>query len=108
MDKILEMIKKRNQAWDAAKAFIETNKDKDGLLSAEHEKTYQEMENKVLNFTREIERIQREEQIERDLSKPINYPILTKPSVEDIKEDKKSEYRKAMLEALRSNYSFFF
>lgn len=104
MDKILEMIKKRNQAWDAAKAFIEANKDKDGLLSTENEKTYQEMENKVLNYTREIERMQREEQIEKELSKPINQPILTKPSVEDTKDNKKQEYQKAMLTALRTNF----
>jgi len=33
MSKILEMIEKRNQAWNAAKAFVESRQDKDGLLS---------------------------------------------------------------------------
>lgn len=32
---ILELIEKRNKAWEAAKAFVETKRDKDGLLSAE-------------------------------------------------------------------------
>ena len=33
MNRILEMIEKRNQAWNAAKAFVESRRDKDGLLS---------------------------------------------------------------------------
>ena len=44
MSKILEMIEKRNQAWNAAKAFVESRRDKDGLLSEEDAKTYSEME----------------------------------------------------------------
>ena len=30
---INELREKRNQAWEAAKAFVETKRDKDGLLS---------------------------------------------------------------------------
>ena len=30
MSKILEMIEKRNQAWEGAKAFVESKRDKDG------------------------------------------------------------------------------
>ena len=40
MSKILEMIEKRNQAWNAAKAFVESRRDADGLLSGEDAKTY--------------------------------------------------------------------
>ena len=32
---ILELREKRNKTWEAAKAFVETKRDKDGLLSAE-------------------------------------------------------------------------
>ena len=32
---ILELREKRNKAWEAAKAFVETKRDKDGLLSEE-------------------------------------------------------------------------
>ena len=35
MSKILEMIEKRNKAWEGAKAFVESKRDKDGLLSTE-------------------------------------------------------------------------
>ena len=32
---ITELIEKRNKSWNAAKAFVETKRDKDGLLSEE-------------------------------------------------------------------------
>ena len=47
MSKILDMREKRKKAWEAAKAFVETKRDKDGLLSEEDAKTYAEMEKKV-------------------------------------------------------------
>ena len=37
---INELREKRNKAWNAAKAFVETKRDKDGLLSEEDAKTY--------------------------------------------------------------------
>ena len=43
MSKILEMIEKRNQAWEGAKAFVESKRDKDGLLSTEDAATYAAM-----------------------------------------------------------------
>ena len=46
MSKILEMRENRKKAWEAAKAFVETKRDKDGLLSEEDAKTYAEMEKK--------------------------------------------------------------
>lgn len=41
---INELREKRNQAWNAAKAFVETKRDKDGLLSDEDAATYAQME----------------------------------------------------------------
>ena len=37
---INELRAKRNQAWEAAKAFVETKRNSDGLLSDEDAKTY--------------------------------------------------------------------
>ena len=54
MNTILEMIEKRNQAWNAAKAFVESRRDKDGLLSEADAQTYAEMEQKVKNYSSEI------------------------------------------------------
>ena len=49
---ILELREKRNKAWEAAKAFVETKRDKDGLLSAEDAATYAEME--TLHLTHQL------------------------------------------------------
>lgn len=55
---ITELIEKRTKAWDAAKVFVETKRDADGILSDADAKTYAEMEQKVKNFSAEIERMQ--------------------------------------------------
>lgn len=110
MSKILDMIEKRNQAWDAAKSFVEQRKDKDGLLSDADAKTYSEMEQKVKNFSAEIERLQAMEAMDAEMAKPIGTPITAKPMngrTEDkpVKTGRASdEYKKAMLNALRSNF----
>ena len=108
MNTILEMREKRNQAWEAAKAFVATKKDKDGLLSAEDRKTYEQMEQKVMDMSAEIERMQAMEQIEAELNKPVNTPITHKPTTGKVEEKKSgrasNEYKNAMLSALRSNF----
>ena len=37
---ILELREARNKAWEGAKAFVESKRDKDGLLSKEDAETY--------------------------------------------------------------------
>lgn len=104
--KIQELIEKRAKAWEGAKAFVESKKDSDGLLSKEDVETYNKMEEKVKNFTFEIERLQEMENMERELSKPVNDPLISKPMVSD-KEDKikkNFQHKKAMIKALRSNF----
>ena len=55
---IMELREKRNKAWEAAKAFVETKRDKDGLLSAEDAASYAEMEQKIKDYGAEIERME--------------------------------------------------
>ena len=108
MSKILEMIEKRNKAWEGAKAFLESKRDKDGLISEEDALVYDEMEKKVHNFSLEIERLQKMEELDKELSKPTSNAIVTKPMKVDEKEEKKGrardEYKNAMLNALRTNF----
>lgn len=106
---ILELIEKRNKAWEAAKAFVETKRDKDGLLSEEDAKTYAEMEKHIKNLSAEIDRMQAMEAMESELKKPINTPITAKPMAAAPDQPKKSgraseAYKAAMLQALRSNF----
>ncbi|OPZ47828.1 MAG: Phage capsid family protein [Bacteroidetes bacterium ADurb.BinA104] len=76
---INELREKRNQAWEAAKAFVETKRDKDGLLSDEDAKTYAQMEKKVQDFGAEIERMEAMSAMDAQLSKPTSAPITEKP-----------------------------
>lgn len=108
---ILELREKRNKAWEAAKAFVETKRDKDGLLSEEDAKTYADMEQKVQNYTSEIERMQAMESMEAELNKPVNTPITHKPMSGSSASEPKSKtgrasdaYKTDMLKALRTNF----
>ncbi len=106
---ILELREARNKAWQGAKAFVESKRDKDGLLSAEDAKAYADMEKKIKDYSAEIERMEQMEALENELNKPVNTPIVTKPMKADGKDKAKTgrasdEYREGMLKALRSNF----
>lgn len=108
MNKLVEMMEKRNKAWEGAKAFLESKRDKDGLISEEDSKTYDEMERKVRAYNFEIERLKDMEEMDKKLSKPTSNAIVTKPMKIEEKEGKmgraRDEYKNAMLSALRSNF----
>lgn len=106
---ILELREARNKAWQGAKAFVESKRDKDGLLCDEDALAYSEMEKKIKDFSVEIERMEQMEALENELSKPVNTPIVNQPMATEGKEKKKSkratnEYREGMLKALRTNF----
>lgn len=107
MNRLQEMIEKRNSYWEQTKNFVEDKKDKDGLLSKEDYKEYEKMEDKIKNYSIEIERLRRESEINKELEKPVNEAIKNRPMVMDEKDmplRKKEEYKNAMLNALRSNF----
>ena len=110
MSKILEMIEKRNQAWNAAKAFVESRRDADGLLSEADAKTYSEMEQKVRNYGAEIERLQAMDAMDAEMAKPMGTPIIAKPMKTGAMDKPEKtgrasdEYKNAMLTALRTNF----
>lgn len=108
MSKILEMRENRKKAWEAANAFVETKRDKDGLLSEEDAKTYAEMEKKVQAYAAEIERMEQMEAMEAEMNRPVNTPITHKPTGVKTETQKigraSDEYKNAMLNALRSNF----
>ena len=105
---INELREARNKAWEGAKAFVESKRDKDGLLSAEAAATYADMEKKIKDYGAEIERMEQMEALENELKKPVNTPIVTKPMTTDAKPEKKGrasdEYKTGMLTALRTNF----
>lgn len=84
------------------KAFVETKRDKDGLLSEEDAKTYAEMEKKVQAYAAEIERMEQMEAMEAEMNRPVNTPIVTKPVSDKQMPEKKGRaadaYKAAMLD----------
>lgn len=79
MTAILELREKRAKAWDAAKAFLDSRRDSNGLVSAEDNATYERMEADVINLGKEIERLERQAAIDNELGKATSKPITDKP-----------------------------
>lgn len=103
---ILELREKRSQAWEATKAFLESHRNEKGILSAEDDAAYTRMEKEITDLGKEIARLERQEQLDAELSKPVNNPLVGNPfGVAGPKTGRASdEYRKAMLDAFRSNF----
>ena len=110
MNQILVLREKRAKAWEAAKAFLDSKRDKDGFVSAEDTATYDKMEADVVALGKEIERLERQAAIDLELAKPTSQPITNQPG-SGMKEDKKSgrasdAYRKAFWDSIRKRNYF--
>lgn len=105
MSKILELREKRAKAWETAKAFLDAKRGSDGLVSAEDTAVYDKMEADVVALGNEIDRLEKQEALDRELSKPLNMPLTGKPSVPGMETKKgraSDEYRKAFWNAMRT------
>ena len=103
-----ELIEKREKVWETAKNFVDTHENENGVLSAEDTATYNRMEQEIEDLTNAIDRQQRAERREAELSKPVNSPLTGKPYVGEKGEEKTGRasdaYKGAMLSAMRSNF----
>ena len=105
---ILELREKRNTAWNAAKAFLDSHRTEKGTLTAEDDATYSRMEQEIADLGKEITRLERQEALEAELNKPVNKPLTSKPVTAAEKPAKTGRasdaYKDAMLSAMRSNF----
>lgn len=101
-----ELKELRKKAWADAKNFIETHQDADGFLTESEQKVYDSMEKKIQDYGIAIDRAEKMEEMDRELSKPVNIPIVSKPVISENQKTGRAseEYRKSMLNALRSNF----
>lgn len=102
-----ELRTKRAKAWEDAKNFLDSHRNENGILSEEDTKTYEEMEAKIVNLGKEIERQEKMDAMEREMAMPVNIPITSKP--ENTKMDEKKgrasdTYKKAFWNAIRSKF----
>ena len=105
--KLNEMLEKRKNAVDAAIKFADSHKNESGMLTDEDFAVYESMEKEIENMSREISRMQRQENMERELEKPTSSPLSIKPnnSFDNDKTGRASnEYKIAMVNALRTKF----
>ena len=106
---ILELREKRAKAWEAAKAFLDSHRKENGVLSAEDDAAYTKMEQEITDLGKEIARLERQEALDAELNRPVNKPLTGKPGGRadaDGGEDKtgraSDNYRKNFWNAMRS------
>lgn len=106
---IQELREKRAKAWDTARDFLDSKRQADGTLSEEDSKTYDAMETTIVNLGKEIQRMERQAEIEAEMTKPTSNPILTNPTSQSVTPEKtgtaSAEYSTAFWNTIRNrNY----
>lgn len=102
---INELRAKRAQAWEGAKAFLESHRNEKGFLSAEDDAAYTRMEQDIDALGREIKRLERQQEIDNELNRPTSQPIKEKPAAAapNAKTGRKSEeYKTAFWNMMRA------
>ena len=59
---IQELREKRKKAWDTARDFLDSKRNANGVLSEEDSKTYDAMEQTIVDLGKEIQRLERQAQ----------------------------------------------
>ena len=102
---ILELREKRAKAWEAAKAFLDSHRNDKGVLSAEDDAAYTRMEQNITDLGKEIARLERQEALDAELSKPTAAPLIGKPlggGVDEKTGRATDEYRSSFWNLMRS------
>jgi HK97 family phage major capsid protein len=104
MNTILELREKRNNVWNTAKAFLDTNRGADGMVSAEAAAQYEKMEADMVNLGKEIDRLERQAAYDLELNKATTQAVTNAPTqqAEAPKTERASnEYREDFKNILR-------
>ena len=107
MKTLNELRAERAALVKKSRDFLETRAKDDARLSAEDDAAYSRMEDDLLAYDKQIERMERLENRESSLEMPVNTPLTTKPG--DQKKDEKKgraadAYRKAFWNTIRVKY----
>lgn len=107
---IQELREKRAKAWDTARDFLDSKRNANGTLSEEDSKTYDSMEKTIVDLGKEIQRLERQAEIESEMNNPTSSPITNKPNNTHTGEVKtgtaSTEYSKAFWNSIR-NRNFY-
>ena len=109
MNKILALREKRANLWNETKAFLDSHRGEDGMVSAEDNATYEKMEADVVALGKEIERLERQAAIDREMDQPTAAPLVSAPAVKapEQKAGRASdEYKKAFWNQMRGRSTY--
>ena len=76
---IVELREKRAKLWATMEGFLDTHRDRKGILSAEDDAVYANMEKELNDLTNEVRRMERRDAIAAELAKPVSSPITEQP-----------------------------
>ena len=79
MSKILEMRQKRAEVWDKARAFLDERTNESGVMSAEDSQQYERMEQEVVDLGHTIDRMERAEQMDREMNERVSPNLASRP-----------------------------
>jgi len=79
MSKIQELREKRAKVWEQAKTFLDDHRQENGLIKPEDNAVYEKMEDDVMNLGKEIERLERQDAMDRELSAMTSKPLASRP-----------------------------
>lgn len=107
MKTLRELRAERAALVKKSRDFLESRSKDDARLSAEDDAAYSRMEDDLMDYDKQIERLERLENRESVLEMPVNMPLTTKPG--EPKEDEKKgraadSYRKAFWNTIRVKY----
>ena len=83
---IKELREKRKKSWDTARDFLDSKRNANGVLSEEDSKIYDAMEQTIVDLGKEIQRLERQAEIEAEMNKATSTPVLGKPATPAVSE----------------------
>lgn len=103
---IQELREKRAKAWDTARDFLDSKRQANGTLSEEDSKTYDALEKQIVDLGKEIQRLERQAEIEAEMNKATSTPILGNPGAVNSEPEKtgtaSDTYRNAFWNSIRN------
>ena len=108
MHTIQSLREKRAGVWDKAKAFLDEHRNESGLLSPEDTATYEKMESEVVALGKEIQRLERQEAMDRELSAATSQPLSARPGQNQEQKTGRASatYRDAFWNQMRNRSSY--
>ncbi len=108
MNQILALREKRANLWNQTKAFLDSHRGEDGMVSAEDNATYEKMEADVVALGKEIERLERQAAIDREMDQPTAAPLVSRPTTASTEKQGRAsdEYHKAFWNQMRGRNTY--